>query len=423
MPRPAPPSSTLAPVSRLVLGAVAAVAVATLAGPAPVAGPASAQGDPLRAVQAVLDVREDAVARGDRDRFLTTVDPRAPASFRAAQARSFDGLRSLPLASYSLNARVEDSGDLSVAARGRYGGARLFLPETRVTYRFEGYDDRDAVDELWLTFVERDGRWYVGGDTDLEALGLESDRQLWDLGPVRLERRERVMVLSHPEQAERAAALAGIAEDAVAAFAAVWDQPWSGRLMVVLPGSVDELERLLESTVDLDKFVAFAGYRVLPDEDFDASSPRVFIQESRLGRYGREQQVETLVHELVHVASAPLAGPFVPSWVHEGVADWAANGRPTGERRPSGGDGTLPRDFELSTGSQASIVRTYKESRAAMSLLAARKGAGAPTAFFRTLGETTVAPGSVDHQVDAALRRSAGLSLGELEAAWAARRP
>ena len=393
-----------------------------LAGAAPAAGPAAAQGDPLAAVQALLDVREDAVRRGDRERFLSTVDPRAPASFRTAQARSFDGLRSLPLASYSLTARLDDSGDLSAAARGRYGGARVFLPETRQVYRFDGYDDRDAVDELWLTFVERDGRWYVGGDTDLEALGLETDRQLWDLGPVRLERRERVVVLSHPEQAERAAALAGITEDALAAFERTWDQPWGGRVTVVLPGSVDELERLLESTVDLDKFVAFAAYRVLPDADFDATAPRVFIQESRLSRYQRPQQVETLVHELVHAASAPLSGPFVPAWVHEGVADWAATGRATGERRPAGGDGTLPRDFELTTGPQAAIVRTYKESRAAMSLLAARKGAGAPTSFFRTLGEARVEPGSVDHQVDAALRRSAGLSLGELEAAWAARR-
>ena len=401
---------------------VAAAAVVAALGAPGGSPPAHAQTDPLAAVQAVLDVREDAVRRGDRDRFLSTVDPEAPASFRAAQVRSFDGLRALPLASYDLTARVEDSGDLAVAAEGRYGAARVFLPETRQAYRFEGYDDRDAVDELWLTFVERKGRWYVGGDTDLEALGLESDRHLWDLGPVRVERRDRVAVLSRPEHAERAAALAAITEDALDAFARTWDQPWGGSVIVVLPGSVDELERLLESTVDLDKFVAFAGYRVLPDADFAATAPRVFIQEARLGRYGREQQVETLVHELVHAASAPLSGPFVPGWVHEGVADWAATGRSTGERRPPGGDATLPRDFELSTGPQASIVRTYKESRAAMSLLAAREGPGAPTAFFRTLGAARVEPGSVDHQVDAALRESAGMSLGELEAAWAARR-
>lgn len=397
---------------------VLVAALSALAAPSP----AASRSDPLAAVQAVLDAREDAVRKGDRERFLSTVDPEAPASFRAAQGRSFDGWRALPLASYELTARTEDWGDLSSAAAGRYGNARVFLPETRQAYRFDGYDDRDAVDELWLTFVERRGRWYVGGDADLEALGLETDRQLWDLGPVRVERRERVVVLSHPEQAERAVALAGIAEDALAAFARVWDQPWGGRLTMVLPGSVDELERLLESTVDLDKFVAFAGYRVLPDADFAATAPRIFAQDERLTRYSRAQQVETLVHELVHAASAELSGPFVAAWVHEGVAEWAATGRSTDHRRPKGGDATLPRDHELSTGPQDAIVRTYLESRAAISLLAARKGTGAPSAFFRALGETRIAPGSVDHHVDAALRRSAGMSLGELEAAWAARR-
>ncbi|MGI8685977.1 MAG: hypothetical protein ACR2MO_12975 [Acidimicrobiales bacterium] len=383
----------------------------------------TAAGEPLAAARAVLDARTEAVRRKDRAAFLATVDPRAPAAFREAQARQFEGLRSLPLASFALRASIDDTGDLGTGLAGRYGGAKVFLPETRQVYRLEGYDDRDAVDHLWLTFVQRDGAWYVGGDADLEAVGLETDRQLWDSGPVRLVRTEHVLVLSHPEQAERAAALAAIAEEAAVAFAARWDQPWSGRVPVILPSSVDELERLLESTVDLDKFVAFAGYGVEDDETgWATTAPRVFVQDARLDRYSRPAQVETLVHELVHFASAPLSGPFVPAWVHEGVADWVATGRPTGERRPSGGDARLPRDFEMSTGSSASIVRAYRESRAAVSLLAGRRGAGAPSAFFVRLGAVRVAPGSADHNVDASLRAAENLSLGELEAAWADRR-
>ena len=380
--------------------------------------------EPLAAVQAVLDARVGAVKRKDKAAFLATVDPSAPAAFSAAQARHFDGLRSLPLASFALRASTDDTGDLGAGLAARYGGDKVFLPETRQVYRLEGYDDRDAVDHLWLTFVERDGRWFVGGDTDLEALGLETDRQLWDLGPVQLLFSEHVLVLSHPGQEARASALAAISEEAVGAFAALWDKPWSGRLTVVLPGSVDELERLLESTVDLDKFVAFAGYGVEDSADgWTATAPRIFVQDARLGDYSRPAQVETLVHEIVHLVTAPLSGPFVPGWVHEGVADWLATGRPPAERRPAGGDALLPRDYELSTGSSAAIIRVYRESRAAVSLLAARKGATVPTTFFTRLGAVRVAPGSVDHNVDASLRAAAGLSLGELEAAWAARRP
>ena len=43
-----------------------------------------------------------------------------------------------------------------------------------------------------------------------------------------------------------------------------------------------------------------------------------------------------LGHELDHAAAAALAGPFVPAWVHEGVAEWVAKARPTGERKPGG---------------------------------------------------------------------------------------
>ncbi|MGH9283731.1 MAG: hypothetical protein ACRD0S_12450, partial [Acidimicrobiales bacterium] len=86
-----------------------------------------------------------------------------------------------------------------------------------------------------------------------------------------------------------------------------------------------------------------------------------------------------------------------------------------------GGDGRLPRDFEMSTGSQAGIVRAYGESRAAVSLLAARRGNGAPTDLFQDLGSARVAAGSLDHNVDDALRRSSGLTLGDLERAWATR--
>ena len=403
--------------------ALVAVVLATLGAPGarPPAAAAAAAG-PLAAVQAVLDDREAAIRAGDAEVFMRTVDPAAPPAFREAQARHFEGLRSLPLESFSLVADLEDSGDLAVAAEGRYGGAPVFLPRTRQVYRLAGYDDRDAVDELWLTFVQRAGRWYVGGDSDLEAVGVESDRQLWDFGPVQAHRGDHVLVLSHPEQAARASAVAAMAEEAVATFAGLWDQPWSGRVPLVLPGSVGELERVLESTVDLDNFVAFASYAEVRDEGYETTAPRVFVQDDRLARYGRPYQVATLVHELVHVASAHLTGPFVPVWVHEGVADWTADDRSPGGPRPPGGDERLPRDHELSTGTQSSIVRSYDESRAAISLLAARRGPSAPTAFFRALGSARVEPGSVDHHVDDALRRAAGVTLGDLERDWAARR-
>lgn len=387
---------------------LACLAVAALALPAQ-----AAQEEPSRfaAVQEVLDRRASAVISGDRDAFLATVDPQAPASFRDAQARTFDGLRSVPLASYGLTARLGDSGDLAT----RPG---TFLPETRVIYRIEGYDDRDAVDTLWLTFVERDGRWYVGSDEDLVTLGLDTARNLWDFGPVRLLRTEHFLVIAHPDQADRADELAALAEEAFTTFRSRWQQPWSERIPMIVPSSVDQLEQMLQSTIDLDKFVAFVSYGFVRDAGFEATAPRLFVQDATFSRNSRRFQMQTVVHELVHAATVSATGPFTPVWLHEGLADWVAIGRPGATTPPAGGDGTAPRTYEFTTGPHTSIIRTYGEARTLAASLAARHGTAAPVDLFRALGELRTAPGDEDHHVDATLRRLYGVGAPDVEAEW-----
>lgn len=401
----------------LSLAAVLSVVGSSSRAPSRAQPAEGAQNDPgaaLDAANELLDVREEAFAAGDRDRWMSTVDPQAPQAFKDGQARHFDGLRRVPVERFALTARLEDTGDLAPEAD-------RFLPETRMSYRLAGFDDRDAIDVLWLTFVLRDGRWYVTSDTDVSDLGLDTARGLWDFGEVSLHRTEHFGVLHHPPHAERARALGEIGEEALRTLRERWDRPWSERIPIVLPGSVDELEDLLQSTIDLDKFVAFVSYGTVRDDTWAATAPRMYIQDRNLGGYGRGFQVETLVHELVHAAAAPYAGPFVAAWVHEGVADWVATGRPTSERKPAGSDGVLPRDFEFSTGSQDAIIRSYRESRSVISYLAARTSMATATAFFVAAGADKVAPGSTDHRLDAALRASADLSLSELEKDWASR--
>jgi hypothetical protein len=374
----------------------------------------------VAAVQPVLDARVAAVRTGDRDAWLATIDPKAPKEFRDVQGRLFDGLRSVPLESYGLEARLDDTGDLGAGLAEKYG-APVRLPETRQRLRLRGFDATDAIDSLWLTFVQRDGKWFVAGDDDLAALGLDTARGPWDFAPVEVLETAHLLTIFHPAQRERARALSAIAEEAITTLDSRWDQPWPQRIPLILPADTGELEKLLQSTIDLDKFLAFVAYGAVRDESWVATSPRIYIQDDNLGKYGRDYQVETLVHELAHAAGAPLAGPFVSAWVHEGLADWIATGRSTRERKPGGSDGVLPRDYEFTTGSQTKIIEAYRESRSATSFLASRGGTGAPTAFFRELGSVKVAPGSADHQIDAALRRAAGLGLGDLQDGWARR--
>jgi hypothetical protein len=385
-------------------------------------GVAAAQGgDPLPAIQQMLTGRAAAVRNGDRDAFLATVDPRAPAAFRTAQGRLFDGLRTVPLGRFELVARADATGDLSTGLSPKYGNAPVYLPETRMVYRIAGYDERDAVDNLWYTYVERSGKWYIASDTDLEDVGILTARGLWDFGAVQEQRSEHFIILSHPEQAERAAALIGLAEESAATLLGRWDQPWSGRIPMVLAGSIEELAKLLQSTFDLTKFVAFVVYQPIRDDGFVTTAPRIYVQDRNLSRYGREFQLSTLTHELDHAAVAPFAGPTIPAWVHEGVADWVATGQSTGEGKPRGSDGLLPRDYQFTTGSGAEIVRSYAESRSAISYLAARFGTGAPSRFIKALGDLGPVAGSVDHNVDATLRRLFNISFADFETAWSRR--
>jgi hypothetical protein len=391
------------------------VAVAR-AGPQAEAPPAA-----LAEVQRVLDARVEAVKRGDREAYLATVDPVAPAAFRLAQAASFEGLRSLPLASFSLTARLDDTGDLGADLSPRYGGAPTFLPETRLRMRFADYDDRDDVESLFLTFVRRGDRWYVAGDADLAPLGIDGFRGLWDQGPVEVQRTAHFLVLSHPPEAARARNLAAVAEEAIGKLDERWGEPWSHRVPLILPASIEELARILQATFDLDNFVAFVAYGSVRDRDWEATAPRVYIQDRNLSRYRRDDQVRTLTHELDHVAVASLAGPLIPSWVHEGVAEWVALGRPTDARRPDGSDGHLPLDFEFTLGGRQAINVSYAESRSVISFLVGRRGVQAPAELVRTLGAEKVAPGSEEFRVDRALEQIAGLTTAQLEKEWATR--
>ena len=395
--------------------AAALVALALLGAPrADGAAPADSR---LGDVQRVLDARAAAVLKGDKQAFLDTVDPKAPAEFKEAQGRLFDGLHSVPLASYTLTARLDDTGDLSTATRSRYD-APTFLPETRQRMRLKDFDAVDAVDPLYLTFVQRDGRWLVAADNDLSLLGIDTARGLWDFGPVVAHPTAHFLVLSHPAESPRAKALGDIAEEAVGVLGQRWTLPWPGRIPVVLPSNATELGAIIQATVDVEKFVAFVSYSSVRDTSYEVTAPRVYIQDANLAKYGHQFQVETLVHELVHAASAPLAGPFIPAWVHEGVADWVATGRRTDEKRPGGAGPHLPRDYEFTTGDQGSIVRSYNSSRAAVSALSSAKGLAAPLEFIKALGAVRQAPGSADYQTDQALRQATGLGMADLESLW-----
>ncbi len=393
---------------------VLVVAVALVAGLVPRVTAAESRD---AAVQAVLDEREKAIGNGERDAFLATVDPGASQEFKAGQAALFDGLRSVPLSDYELILRTDEIPDLAAGLRGRYAADDVFLPAVEARYRIEGVDTVDALDGFFYTFLLREGKWRIVSDTDVEDLGLPSSRNLWDFGPVAQARSSHFTVLFAPADRPRAETLLRLAEEARDRLATGFDLPLPDQILLILPHSVDQLAEMLQSTFDLTNFVAFAAAAVDRDRGWESTAPRVFVQDVNLARSRRSFQLETLHHEFVHVAAFPLTGPFVPAWVHEGVADWMANGRGRPAEVP-GSDEVLPEDYEFTTGGLDAIVAAYQESTSAVAFLAQAKGRDAPLDLLVEAGEDRIAPGTMDYHIDAALRSLYGKGLADFQAEW-----
>jgi hypothetical protein len=398
----------------LAMAAMAALAAA-------VVPPAAAQTAAVtreEAVKQVLAQRVDAVQRGDRAAFLETVDIAATAEFKIHQGRLFDGLRSLPLATYELELRTDEVPDLGAGLAARYPGAEaVFLPPVEARYRLTGIDAIDAIDGYYYTFLLRDGRWRIVSDRDLEDVGLPSARNLWDYGPVHQQRTEHFTILHDPADRKRAEALGALCEQGYARLKSVFDKSIPAQIVVVLPHTLDQLREILQATFDLSNFVAFASAAVDRNDDWRSTAPRVYVQDVNLSRSRRDFQLQTFHHEFTHVSAFALAGPFVPSWVHEGVADWMASG----ERAPSeveGSDGLLPEDWEFTTGGAESIIRAYDESTSAMAFLAARKGKTAPLDLLARIGELRAAPGTAEYRVDQGLQAVYGAGLDQFQEDW-----
>ncbi|HLF40225.1 MAG TPA: hypothetical protein VI854_02000 [Acidimicrobiia bacterium] len=401
------------PLHGALAGLALVAALTTVEAPA-----SAAQSDDREAaVRRVLDQREEAIRSGDRQRFLDTVDPAADGDFKARQGRLFDGLRSVPLASYELLLRTDEIADLSAGLDDRYAADDVFLPPIEARYRIEGADATDAIDSFFYTFLRRGGRWRIISDTDVEDLGLPSSRNLWDFGPVARVKSEHFTMLFDPGDRERAEALVVLAEEAHDRLAGTFDRPLPDQVVVVLPHTLDQLREMLQATFDLSNFVAFATAAVDRDRGWESAAPRVYVQDINLSRNRREFQLETLHHELIHVAAFPVAGPFVPAWVHEGVADWLSTGRgrPTA---PAGTDKRLPDDHEFTTGGQDAILQAYEESTSAMAFLGEVKGKSAPLDVLATAGRPRVTPGTADHHLDRALREVYGAGFTDFERDW-----
>jgi hypothetical protein len=380
--------------------------------------------------------RAAALVRGDREAFLASVDPSSEA-FRARQEDLFDNMQDLPLGSYELTAEWGRFGDLVRRSDAkRYEGAEnVAIPVTEERYRIEGFDPEPAAEDLFYTFVKRDGDWLIAEDTDLDDLSFLSARHLWDFGPLQVDRTPHFLLLSHPCGNKPEGATGGcqpfgsrileIAEEGLQRADDFWTLPWQGKVAILIPGSSDELSRMIQATFELDDFVAFA----YSTEDLASGSEytghRIMLNPAGFATRPDDQVLQILSHELTHVASRPVSGPFVPIFIEEGIAEYVGYGGVRGlsffDSRVAAGlfDERLPEDYEFLTGGGSEIYNSYQEGQSAVRYFIERWGLDEFLRFYRRLGSRHEATGLTRWHVDKALRGTVGIGIEAFEKAWA----
>jgi len=163
----------------------------------------------------------------------------AATSWQDVDGARFDNLASVPLASWTLT--VDGSTDTP------------HLYKVKQAYQLVGIDPVPVSTTEYLAFVQKDGQWLVSSDgagavgADGRPTGLQSDVQLWDLGPVAVVRGSRSLVLGLGG-ADRLKPFATLADLAVTKDTKIWGATgWSGTAVIEVPSTGPQLAALLRT--------------------------------------------------------------------------------------------------------------------------------------------------------------------------------
>jgi hypothetical protein len=363
----------------------------------------------LAAARPLLQAREGAVRSGRRDAWAAALDPTATA-FRRRQLDVFDRIRRLPLTTWRYE--LVDAEDAAPAVRAA-GGADAFVVRARLHFRLPG-DGRDVVREQYLTVTRRSGRALLADDAD-----PRTERALWDLGDLTVQRARRCLVVGIDRPAGDAAWLREVADEADTAAAQVddvWGTAGPRTAVVVVPSTRAQLAAALgrADSAGLDQVAAVtSGELVRGDTRREAgAADRVVLNPGPFARLTELGRRVVLTHELTHVVTRATARVAPPLWVEEGFANYVAYRRAQLPADVVAGDalarvraGTAsdrlpePDDFDPAHGP---IAPAYADAWIAFALIA-RDGAERPAAFYRAAAGLS---GPVDLPADRALARA-----------------
>ncbi|MEU6930190.1 hypothetical protein [Streptomyces sp. NPDC046385] len=357
-------------------------------------------------IQHLLDRHARALRDRDAAAYLAALDP----ALAPAARTEFDRLATLPL----------DGWRYRVTDVDRTGGGRA-TARAELGYRIKGYDSGPVTAERVLELAERDGRWYVTGDRPAEG----APQQLWQQGEVRTVTGRRSLVLGVGQSPERLREIAAEADRAVPAVGDAWHGKWAGRIVVLVPASVEAMGGLLGAPA-----ASYRGIAAVTTGESgggpSAPADRVIVNPdayATLGSFGRQL---VLTHETTHVATRVQTTKATPVWLSEGFADWiayrgtgrtAAQAAPELRRAVQAGDApaALPDDKDFTFGGdQEAMARAYEGGWLACELIAAHWGEAKLTAFYRAVGAHPQREGALEK----ALKDVLGTTPEEFTASW-----
>ena len=380
-----------------------------------------------RAVRALLDVRAAAIRDRDRAAWLSTVDPTST-EFLDRQGKLFDALADVPISDWSYRLYEESTPPATVGLDAKRGPG-WWAPAVTLRYRITGYDEVPTIEPQRLTFVPRDGHWYIAADDDFASVGRDTTRGLWDAGRVVALRGVSCIVLGHPSSRSVMRRVATSIDAAVPRVTAVWGPTWPQRVVVLVPSSQDELMRVVGGNGDYSQIAAVAtaelrdassGYH--PVGDRIVINPPTF---AKLGTLGRRV---VLTHEVAHVATRASSGPEAPAWLVEGFADYVGYrgvhvpySASAAELRSAVRRGqvpaALPTDHDFD-GGNARLAQAYEGAWLAVRLLAQRAGEAGLLELYRDVGGRRGTP--PEQALESALAEHLGTTTARFTADWRA---
>jgi hypothetical protein len=354
---------------------------------------------PALATRALADL-EQAVHHGDADaaRALAPTGDAAAADLLAAVVR---------------NARLLRVADLTlryVDADGALTEDGSWTAAVDATWRFRGFDRAPARMEVLVHLREDGDRVAVTG------IGGDRVSPLWLSGPLEVRRTADTLVMVAGSVAS-ADGVAARARAAVPVVRRVLPQ-WHRGLVVEVPASVDELDRVLDA--DAGTYDQIAAVTTSADGSRAPDAPvHVFVNPDVFGRLGATGAQVVMSHEATHVATEAYFSTM-PLWLLEGFGDYVAlrdvdlpvsrsAAQVIAEVRRDGPPRALPGPAEFGTRT-THLGATYESAWLAVRLLARDGGEARLVRFYGAVDAGT--------SVGSALRTTFGLSLATFTRQW-----